>query len=387
MANKIHIVEGDRFTSSVERTRFDSEDRLQNMLAECPDLLAGDQMLGQDLRFVLIKRELNIYSTSPERSIWRLDHLFIDQYGTPTLVEVKRSGDARIRREVVGQVLEYAAHVRESLPPGKMRELFRNTCGSDAKAEAQMEELLGVDDNAPDDIPRSLTARIDDFWSTAERALSEHRIRLIFLADELPHNLIRVIEFLNNELEKIEVVGVDVQLYKADQFHILVPRVVGLSTQVLDKRRRANPDRIDRDEESFLAELTTICGDSTTAAVQKIMKWCSENEVVIGFTTTKRGSFVPEFRLGADMVWPFAINVGGRVKLQLDHLANRGGGFKHLPAREELLRRLNAFLHEKIDLNRASAQPSFALSELTSDAALHGFLQTMAWVKQEMSRS
>ena len=387
MANKIHIVEGDRFSRSIPKTNFDSEKRLQRILTECPDLLAGDQMLGQDLRFVLIERELNIYSTSPERSIWWLDHLFIDQYGTPTLVEVKRSGDARIRREVVGQVLEYAAHVRESLPPGKMRELFRNTCGSDAAADARMEELLGVDDNAPDEAPRSLTARIDDFWSTAERALSEHRIRLIFLADELPYNLIRVIEFLNNELEKIEVVGVDVQLYKADQFHILVPRVVGLSTQVLDKRRRANPDRIDRDEESFLAELTTICGDSTTAAVQKIMKWCSENEVVIGFTTTKRGSFVPEFRLGADMVWPFAINVGGRVKLQLDHLANRGGGFKHLPAREELLRRLNAFLHEKIDLNRASAQPSFALSELTSDAALHGFLQTMAWVKQEMSRS
>ena len=41
---------------------------------------------------------------------WSADHLFLDQDGIPTLVEVKRRKDTRIRREVVGQMLEYAAN-------------------------------------------------------------------------------------------------------------------------------------------------------------------------------------------------------------------------------------------------------------------------------------
>ena len=32
---------------------------------------------------------------------WSVDHLFLDQDAIPTLVEVKRSTDTRIRREVV----------------------------------------------------------------------------------------------------------------------------------------------------------------------------------------------------------------------------------------------------------------------------------------------
>ena len=39
-----------------------------------------------------------------------LDHLFVDKNATPILVEVKRSTDTRIRREVVGQMLDYAAN-------------------------------------------------------------------------------------------------------------------------------------------------------------------------------------------------------------------------------------------------------------------------------------
>ena len=41
---------------------------------------------------------------------WSVDHLFVDQDGVPTIVEVKRSTDTRIRREVIGQMLDYAAN-------------------------------------------------------------------------------------------------------------------------------------------------------------------------------------------------------------------------------------------------------------------------------------
>ncbi len=61
---------------------------------------------------------------------WSVDDLFVDQDAVPTLVEVKRSSDTRIRREVVGQMLDYAANavahwelerIRASFPPTRRK--------------------------------------------------------------------------------------------------------------------------------------------------------------------------------------------------------------------------------------------------------------------------
>ena len=52
---------------------------------------------------------------------WSLDHLFLDQEGIPTLVEVKRGTDTRIRREVVGQMLDYAANAIVYWPVEELR--------------------------------------------------------------------------------------------------------------------------------------------------------------------------------------------------------------------------------------------------------------------------
>ena len=60
--------------------------------------------------WLLSKREAELASEQDGASRWSVDHLFLDQDGIPTIVEVKRSRDTRIRREVVGQMLDYAAN-------------------------------------------------------------------------------------------------------------------------------------------------------------------------------------------------------------------------------------------------------------------------------------
>lgn len=59
---------------------------------------------------------------------WSVDHLFLDQDGVPTLVEVKRSTDTRIRREVVGQLLEYAANATAYWASEELQLSFEATC-------------------------------------------------------------------------------------------------------------------------------------------------------------------------------------------------------------------------------------------------------------------
>lgn len=47
-------------------------------------------------------------------SRWSLDHLVVDQDAVPTFVEVKRASDTRARREVMAQMLDYAAKGQRS---------------------------------------------------------------------------------------------------------------------------------------------------------------------------------------------------------------------------------------------------------------------------------
>ncbi|HJZ04312.1 MAG TPA: hypothetical protein VJ327_00425, partial [Patescibacteria group bacterium] len=90
---------------------YDSEDLLQELLAKYPNLMAGEQIDSESpRRWLLVSREISLPSQEDVAGRWSVDHLFLDQDAIPTLVEVKRSSDTRIRREVVGQMLDYAAN-------------------------------------------------------------------------------------------------------------------------------------------------------------------------------------------------------------------------------------------------------------------------------------
>src|SRR5688572_918930 len=133
----------------MNQQRYEAEDLIQRLLERYPDLLAGDQInIEMPRRFLLISREVGIPGEAAGDDRWSLDHLFIDQDAVPTFVEVKRSDDTRARREVVAQMLDYAANGTEYWPVERMRELFVARCsarGQDPVAELMA--FLGADED------------------------------------------------------------------------------------------------------------------------------------------------------------------------------------------------------------------------------------------------
>ncbi len=109
MSDVIFLLRGDELVE-MRQQPYDSESVLQTLLEKYPHLLAGEQIAERPLRWLLIKREAGVPAHEGGGGRWSLDHLFVDQDAVPTLVEVKRSDDTRIRREVVGQMLDYAAN-------------------------------------------------------------------------------------------------------------------------------------------------------------------------------------------------------------------------------------------------------------------------------------
>src|SRR5712671_2627882 len=106
---------------------------------------AGDQVNPQNpRRWALVRRELPISTGELGASQWSVDHVFLDQDGIPTLVEIKRQSDSRVRREVVGQMLDYAANCITYWSAESLRTAFEATCGESGQPyEAVLSEHIG----------------------------------------------------------------------------------------------------------------------------------------------------------------------------------------------------------------------------------------------------
>ncbi len=239
------------------------------MLEHYPQLLAGYEMsLSDPRRFLLVCREAPV-ADQYGAGRWSLDHLFVDQDAIPTLVEVKRSSDSRIRREVVGQMLDYAANGTRYWGEGALAELFERTCADSGRDPAAvLGEVAGQDVDA------------QDFWGRAERNLRGGAVRLVFVADVIPDELATVIEFLNTRMHDTEVYGVEVRRHGSGAAaECFVPRLIGATavaqaqkrsrTPVDEKLQNAGPDVITAAERlRFLAEEIGLAIRSAPASLR-----------------------------------------------------------------------------------------------------------------------
>jgi hypothetical protein len=251
MSGGIYLLgEDDQLIEMLERP-YDSEAILQQLLAKHPSLLAGDQLeAGAPRRWLLVAREASLPSEADGGGRWSVDHLFLDQDAVPTLVEVKRSSDTRIRREVVGQMLDYAANAVVYWPVERLRATFEASCETTDRDPEEVVLDLVEDGEA-----------VDGFWDRVSTNLRAGKVRLVFVADELPAELQRVIEFLNVQMSPAEVIGIEVRQYVGEGLQTLVPRVLGQTLEAQQRKgRTASSPRHEwsweayRDEQGMPAE-------------------------------------------------------------------------------------------------------------------------------------
>jgi hypothetical protein len=226
---------------------YDSEDLLQALIAEHPELLAGDQINPDEpVRWLMIKREAGVPGGEQQGDRWSTDHLLLDQSAIPTFVETKRSSDTRIRREVVGQMLDYAANAQRYWPADRIRSMTVIQHGGPEAAEAAMMKLLSLES------AESVRTEIEAYWAKVEENLHDGRVRLIFLADRLPAELRRTIEFLNDQMDRAEVLGIELVQYAGSNIKALVPRLIGQTEVIRQKKQPSGISKPRLNLETFL---------------------------------------------------------------------------------------------------------------------------------------
>ena len=220
------------------------EVKLQELLALYPDLLPGDQINPENpRRWLLVSREMGVPGSEEESGRWSLDHLFLDQDGIPTFVECKRATDTRIRREVVAQMLDYAANGIEYWNIKRLRQ---------EATETATDEGSDLDDLVAELIDGEDETAVETFWASVEKNLQQGNIRLIFVADSIPRELRRLVEFLNDKMNDVEVLAVEVKRFQGEEHTVLVPRVVGLTEAARDKKKTAKASKPLKSLDEFL---------------------------------------------------------------------------------------------------------------------------------------
>ena len=263
MAERIYI-RGDGGLSPLEEEPFSTEDELQALIAEHPELLDGEQIRpGDPRRWILIAREKSIAETSDSGARWAIDHAIIDQDAVPTLAEVKRGSNPEVRRAIVGQLLEYAAHASRTWTADELRRTFEESVTAKGQDPIEVLGRLLRTEGEPD---------ADTFWENVATNLSARRIRLLFVADEIPDPLQRVAEFLNEQMPDIEVLAIEIKQFRGGQTQTLVPRVLGRTA----KASAYGPAKRGRslNRETFLGEFT---GDQVRNAAARLLETARES--------------------------------------------------------------------------------------------------------------
>jgi hypothetical protein len=347
---------------------YTTEALLQDLLALNPALLATSPA---DPPLLLIRREVPVYDDQNSNAHGTLDHLFVDAEGVPVLVEVKRSSDTRLRREVVGQMLDYATGA-SNWEVDRLRDWLAERCSAEG---LDTDEILDAHTDDP-----------ADFWQRVGDHLESGRLRLYFVADVIPPTLRAIVEWLNEQLKACTVLAVEVKQYldANGQQTIVVPTVLGNTAKAeaekgagARKWRRWNLDQVRQ-------ELADHLSREDLAVADELLAWGKQRHLksIFGHGVSL-GSVQYGIDDGQRRIFPFVLYTDGSIEIPLLFMGN------YAPYRSEQLRhayreRFNQLgLASTLGPETISRRPSIKIAELRTLPDLKPFLDVLEWALEQ----
>lgn len=372
MNSGVFLIQTDGRLVEMSEQPYSSEDLLQELLAKYPNLMAGDQIDDANpRRWLLISREAALPSEENGVGRWLVDHLFLDQDAIPTLVEVKKSSNTDVRRKVVGQMLDYAANAVVYWPIDEIKKMFEATCRQqDIDPQIRLEEFLNTSDDQ------------EVFWQKAKANLLEGKIRMLFVSDEIPIELRRIVEFLNSQMDRAEVLAVEIKQFVGQNQRSLIPRVIGRTEEATVRKEIRTKKQWDWD--SFFKDLESRRGPEEVDIAKKILEWTKDKLPRLWWGRGNfDGSVFPIFDCNNIVYYPIAIWSYGKIEVQFKPLQSRPP-FDTESKRNELLDRLNQIPDFDIPVDAIVRFPKVDLSALKNGDSLKQFLDVLDWVVQEV---
>lgn len=349
----IYTVDASNHLTAMTPAAPENEDAMQRLIADYPEIIAD-----RDGELLLIRREQPIADKEDGGARWSLDHLLVTRDAIPVLVELKRAVDTRLRREVVGQMLDYAANASAYWRAGTIAQSFTATAQEHGRdPHAALADFLpeGTDPEA--------------FWQQVDANFSAGRIKLVFVADTIPRELARIVEFMNEQM-KADVRAVELSWFEGSGVRAFTPRIIGETERAQTAKSSGTiPPARTRDEwiSEYLAPLGPAVVTAAAHFIDLVAAAGGHAEV-----TTAQGSIIAVFDLPTTILYPIAINRygGGMVQLNLSYLKSRPA-FSSEEVRQDIYDRVAAVVGP-LSTKSLSGFPAFAATKLNDPEVRKG---------------
>ena len=210
-------------------------------------------------------------------------------------------------------------------------------------------------------------------------------MRLIFVADEIPSELKRIVEFLNEQMDPAEVLAIEIKQFVGGDQKTLVPRVYGKTAKTQRKSSGAQEETRQWDEPSFLIELERLNGSDSAAIARNILSWTKDQGLRIWWGKGKQtGSFFPMFDINDQSFSMFSFWTNGGIEIQFQHM-RKWPVFCERAKRLRLLEKLNMIPGISIPEDGVERRPSIDCLVLRDQDQLMPFLQIWQEYMNEIS--
>lgn len=241
---------------------------------------------------------------------WSIDFFIVDHKGIPTFIECKRHDDSRSRREVIGQMLDYAANGHYYW---KSSEIYEYASESASKTGQSIDEYLS---NLQSEI-----AEDESFFEMVENNLKEGQLRLIFFLEEAPQELKSIVDFLNRQMERTEVLIVEAKQYEKQKTKIVFPLLFGYTEQARNVKKSVTVTTSSSkkwNEQTFYEALGTNFPEQVKTAKNLMQLGMSITGRNIEWGMGKeRGSFTARLIIGSTRFSVFSVYTTGKFSINL----------------------------------------------------------------------
>lgn len=314
MAKILLIEEGN--IKALDKVKFTEEGKLQDYLEKYPSLIPLGEIVEGAPDLLCIGREVSVSSGS-------VDLLFIDKDGVLTILETKLVKNPGIRREVTGQIIEYASYISQ-WTADKVYEIANEHLKSNL--DEVMENISGGDFSA------------EGLRSNIEQNLKNGKIRLIIAVDELIEPLRATVTFLNS-YSKFDILLLQVSSFEGEAGEkVLAPFLFGYKPPPPPSLRKK------WDERRFFANMEERCRKLMVDAVTELYEFTKSKADEISWGTgAYEGSFTFRKSRYGKKCSIFTVFSSGYIQFNFGNLKDNG-------LEEEVLEPFRAKLNEIPDV-------------------------------------
>ena len=354
---------GHRHWQVVESSAYSDEGQLQELLDESPEVVSLEEIRPGAGQLMAAIREFNL-------PVGFIDLLAFTAQGDIAIIECKQAKNTQAKREVIGQILDYAAHLWEM-----------SYESLDDKVQATKGKSLA------DFVHSKVGEEWDEeqFRANVRAGLEEGNFILVIVVDEINDELSRIVRYVNaTGSPSFSFAALEMRRFTTEQSEMLVPHVFG---QVRATPKQSTASKNKWSEETFFSELCRLHGDQAEANARAILEWCRKKNLRVWYGEgTRSGSFVPVFDCNGKSYSIFAVWTYGRFEIYFQWYQT-WPPFDQEGKRLELLQRLNKIPGVKLTNDVITHRPGVPLSVLSQPGALEKFYEVFDWFMSEFEKA